>query len=208
MGCDIHVGLETKDVNGKWVKANPIMVNLVNPKNTFANNELSIGRNYDLFSILEADHARNYNDIKDSIAPERGVPEDSVFRDYLDDVDFWGQSYVTVKEIKEFALKHPTIKCSGYVSKEDYEALKNGKITSPKMYWQGGTPNATQYHTEWYEQSPITYLATYLSYIMRDYEDQMFDQAMMSDDEKLNEKIRHCVRHIDENTRLVFAFDN
>lgn len=77
MGCDIHGGLEIKDLSGKWHPASSIVQNLTNFDKGYAS-DLPLGRNYTLFSILEADHPRNYNKVK-SIAPARGLPKDTTY---------------------------------------------------------------------------------------------------------------------------------
>lgn len=63
MGCDIHGGLEIKDLNGKWHKYSPIIQDLSDFNKTYTS-ELPLGRDYTLFSILEKDHPRNYDNMK------------------------------------------------------------------------------------------------------------------------------------------------
>lgn len=209
MGCDIHQHLEVKDINGKWHSADLIMNDLFGSDTHYCD-DFPISRDYNLFAILEKDHPRNYSNIAESIAEQRGVPKDSpYYEDYTSDEDLWGGSYVTAKEIFTFADQHPTIECSGYVSKEDYEGLKSGKIKAPKMYWQGGSSDNTHYHAKWDEISPIVYLAGYLSYVMQGYKMQLIDVKWEHDlDEKTQAKMDDWFDHASENIRLVFAFDN
>ena len=63
MGCDIHGGLEIKDLDGKWRPASSIVQNLTNFDKGYTS-DLPLGGDYTLFSILEADHPRNYNNVK------------------------------------------------------------------------------------------------------------------------------------------------
>lgn len=171
MGCDIHGGLEIKDLNGKWHKYNPIIRDLSNLNKPYTS-ELPLGRDYTLFSILEEDHPRNYNNLQ-SIAPERGLPRDTAWYDDLDDIDFWGHSYVTLGEIQKFANMHSVIKNQGYVSKEDYQKLQTGEITAPD-FSRLPSSNEKLYEATWVELSPIVYLAGYLTYVVSMFDDQCF----------------------------------
>lgn len=207
MGCDIHGGLEIKDLNGKWHKYNPIIRDLSDFNKTYTS-ELPLGRDYTLFSILEKDHPRNYDNVK-SIAPERGLPKDTAWYDDLDDIDFWGHSYVTLGEIQKFAEKNPLIKKSGYVLKEDYQKLQTGGIDAPNCSWQDGSSDMTHYHAVWSTISPIVDLSGYLTYLISMYNDQCFTHL---DENNYNQvmlnKYYHWMNNSNNNIRLVFAFDN
>lgn len=205
MGCDIHGGLEIKDLNGKWKAIDPLIHDLSNLNKTYSS-DIFLNRDYTLFSILEADHPRNYNNIE-SIAPERGIPKDSDWYDYLDYTDYWGGSYVTFNEIYDFKEKHPLIKQQDYVSKEDYQKLQAGEITRPNMYWQDGSPSETKYHATWTEISPIVDLCGYLTYVIRIYRDQCWEYMYDHNDEN-SQKYKQWLNTLGENLRLVFAFDN
>lgn len=108
MGCDIHGGLEIRDLNGKWHKLEPSIPNLSDLNKTYIA-DLPLGRDYILFSILEENHPRNHSNIK-SITPARGLPKDTAWYDDLNDMDFWGHSYVTLNEIQKFANTHKVVK--------------------------------------------------------------------------------------------------
>lgn len=207
MGCDIHGGLEIKDLNGKWHKYNPIIRDLSDFNKTYTS-ELPLGRDYTLFSILEKDHPRNYDNVK-SIAPERGLPKDTAWYDDLDDIDFWGHSYVTLGEIQKFANMHSIIKNQGYVSKEDYQRLQSDTITAPDFSNLPSDSDAKQYHATWIELSPIVYLAGYLSYVASMFDDQYFTHLIENNCDKITlSKYRQWINNSDNNIRLVFAFDN
>ena len=206
MGCDIHGGLEIKDLNGKWHPASSIVQNLTNFDKGYTS-DLPLGGDYTLFSILEADHPRNYNNVK-SIAPARGLPKDTTYKDELDDIDFWGQSYVTLQEIIDFADKHPIVKRQGYVSKEDYKALQTGEIAEPSLSWQDGSRDVIKYHAIWNTVSPIVDLCGYLKYLARIFYQQCSDHVWYSNDSDLTKKCQDWMRTANENVRLVFAFDN
>lgn len=206
MGCDIHGGLEIKDLDGKWHPASSIVQDLTDFDKGYAS-DLPLGRNYTLFSILEADHPRNYSKVK-SIAPARGLPKDTTYADELDDIDFWGQSYVTLQEIVDFADEHSIVKKQGYVLKEDYEALQAGEITEPSLSWQGGSSDMMKYHATWNTISPIVDLCGYLKYLARIFEQRCLDQLCGDNDSKLAEKCQKWMHNTGENIRLVFAFDN
>lgn len=143
MGCDIHAHIEIKSIDDKWHKADPFLPNLINGK-PVKNSELPLGRNYDLFSILEADHERNYNHAE-SIAPARGIPKDSAYyqsddfdgphSDYYGDL--WGESYLSFAEIINFAEKYPTLQCKVMLKKK---TMKNCKKTRLPVLIFGGYP--------------------------------------------------------------------
>lgn len=207
MGCDIHGGLEIKDLNGKWHKYNPIIRDLSNLNKPYTS-ELPLGRDYTLFSILEEDHPRNYDNIK-SIAPERGLPKDTTWYDDLDDIDFWGHSYVTLGEIQRFANMHSVIKEQGYVSKEDYQKLQTEEITAPDFSKLPSSSNEKCYHATWVELSPIVHLAGYLTYLMSMFDDQCFTHLIENDcDQVMLNKYQQWMNNLNNNIRLVFAFDN
>ena len=206
MGCDIHGGLEIKDLDGKWHPASSIVQDLTDFDKGYAS-DLPLGRNYTLFSILEADHPRNYSKVK-SIAPARGLPKDTTYRNKLDDINFWGQSYVTLQEIIDFADRHPIVKQQGYVSKEDYEALQAGEIAEPSLSWQDGSDDVMKYHATWNTISPIVDLCGYLKYLARIFYQQCLDHIWHGDDSDLTKKYQDWMRTVNENIRLVFAFDN
>ena len=207
MGCDIHGGLEIKDLNGKWHKYNPIIRDLSDFNKTYTS-ELPLGRDYTLFSILEKDHPRNYNNIQ-SIAPERGLPKDTAWYDDLNDIDFWGHYYVTLGEIQKFANMHSVIKNQGYVSKEDYQKLQKGEITAPDFSNLPSDSDTKQYYTTWVELSPIVQLAGYLTYLISMFDDQYFTHLIKNDCDKIIlSKYRQWMNNSDNNIRLVFAFDN
>lgn len=199
--------LKLKKLNGKWEAIDPLIHDLYNLDKSYPSDIFS-NRDYTLFSILEADHPRNYNNVE-SIAPERGIPKDSDWYDYLDYPNYWGQSYVTFNEIYNFKEKHPMIEQQGYVSKEDYQKLKTGEITEPNMYWQDGSPSETQYHATWTTISPIVDLCGYLTYIFRIYQDQCVDYIYNhNDSDKTTQKYHQWLNTLGESIRLVFAFDN
>lgn len=207
MGCDIHGGLEIKDLEGRWHKYSPIIQDLSDFNRTYTS-ELPLGRDYTLFSTLEKDHPRNYDNVK-SIAPERGLPKDTAWYDDLDDIDFWGHSYVTLGEIQKFANMHSVIKNQGYVSKEDYQRLQSGTITAPDFSNLPNDNDIKQYHATWVELSPIVYLAGYLSYLISMFDDQYFTHLIANDYDKVTlSKYRQWMNNSDNNIRLVFAFDN
>ena len=206
MGCDIHGGLEIKDLDGKWHPASSIVQDLTDFDKGYAS-DLPLGRNYTLFSILEVDHPRNYSKVK-SIAPARGLPKDTTYRNKLDDINFWGQSYVTLQEIIDFADRHPIVKQQGYVSKEDYEALQAGEIAEPSLSWQDGSDDVMKYHATWNTISPIVDLCGYLKYLARIFYQQCLDHIWHCDDSDLTKKYQDWMRTANKNIRLVFAFDN
>lgn len=207
MGCDIHGGLEIKNLNGKWHKLEPIIQDLSNLNKPYTS-ELPLGRDYTLFSILEEDHPRNYNNVK-SIAPERGLPKDTAWYDDLDDIDFWGHSHVTLGEIQKFAETYPLIKRSGYVSKEDYQKLQTGEIAAPDCAWLDGGSAMTHYHAVWSTISPIVDLSGYLTYLISMYNDQCFTRLDENDcDKDMLNKYHQWMNNSANNIRLVFAFDS
>lgn len=197
MGCDIHGGLEIKDLDGKWHPASSIVQDLTDFDKGYAS-DLPLGRNYTLFSILEAGHPRNYGNVR-SIVLARGLPKDTTYKDKLDDINFWGQSYVTLQEIVDFADEYPIVKLQGYVSKEDYEALQAGEITEPSLSWQGGSGDVIKYHAIWNTVSPIVDLCGYLKYLVRVFYQQCLDHVWYGDDSDLTKKCQDWMRTANEN---------
>lgn len=204
MGCDIHAHIEIKGPDNKWYKADPFVPNLFEKGKFVQGTELPIDRNYELFSLLEDGHVRNYMHTK-GIAPARGIAEDSAFKDDPvfngSDPDYWGQSYLNFKEIFDFAGKHPYVHMHGYMSKENYEYLKSGKITCPDMWWLDGTDDAKQYYAEWTMMSPLLQLANQLHLIEKLYRDQLYSNYG-------DQKVLDTIYYLDYRMRLVFAFDN
>ena len=112
-----------------------------------------------------------------------------------------------MQEIIDFVDEHPIVKRQGYVSKEDYEALQAGEITEPSLSWQGGSSDVMKYHATWNTISPIVDLCSYLKYLARIFEQQCSDHVWY-DDSDLTKKYQDWMRTVNENIRLVFAFDN
>lgn len=176
MGCDIHGGLEIKDLNGKWHKLEPIIQDLSDFNKPYTS-ELPLGRDYTLFSILEKDHPRNYDNVK-SIAPERGLPKDTAWYDDLDDIDFWGHSYVTLDEIQKFANKHVLI--------QQHDHAAKWTIISPIIYLCG----YLTYLCNMFEDQCFMHL------VENDCDNNMLN------------KYNQWMNNSTNNIRLVFAFDN
>lgn len=120
MGCDIHMHVEYKHTNEKWVCGDYFSLDpdstSKNPKYIFQ--DLYGGRNYRLFSILAG--VRNYGDIKPIDNP-RGLPEDAsefvkqCFEDW--DINAHSCSYFTLRELIDFSE-------TSYDWEMDYGALR------------------------------------------------------------------------------------
>jgi len=214
MGCDIHIHIEYKDKKSdKWKqyywydnykdKSGKIDWNKV------FDDDLHIGRDYDLFGLL-AD-VRNYDDIP-SICLPRGLPDDvsdSVYLEYKEwDCDGHSHSYYTLSELKDYPWEKK-YKKEGLVSKKSYEeyicsgrireycrnAFGNIKILSEEEMKEIAFRNDKDdcdgniyCRLVWYETMEVRF-----SYFYNDF---------------LN-KIRELFpNHSDDELRLVFWFDN
>ena len=165
MGCDIHVFLERKNVDGKWYDANIYRRNAYKTMNPEENTEPDFerfdfyyGGNYDLFAILAG--VRNYGFIK-PISQPKGLPVNAS-KEVKDELRKWGDtahsvSYLTLLELLEARPIYQETKCSGFIKAEDAQLLDEKGII-PREYSQGvfgkGTENR-YVKREWIEKSDL-----------------------------------------------------
>jgi len=149
MGCDIHLYVEKRDENGKWVSADtwtPDDWAAKEGKDQFVvsfENRFYVDRNYDLFAIL-ADVRNGYGfagiDTGDGfipIADPRGLPFDVTLAVHAEgdawDCDGHSHSYFTVAELKAYNWNQTT-KHRGVVDPWNFELWRrNGKPNT----WSG-----------------------------------------------------------------------
>lgn len=189
MGCDIHVFVERKNEEGKWVAVegpNPYYGKWDNETPLVLEGWLYNGRNYALFGLL----AGVRNETIKPISEQKGIPEDASdeWREYTeDDCDLHSHSYYTLKELEEAEIPE-TYKEGGMVSPEAYNAYKeNG--TLPQT-WCGWTSRGKWKKLSW--EQPV--------------------------DDMIGDSINNMIKGMrdiitvhggsNENIRMVFAFDN
>ena len=151
MGCDIHIFTQRKNNSGKWVSADFFVKNdYYDPesedydsKNEYELIQIYGHRNYTVFGIL-AD-VRNYKGgflgterYAQPISEPKGLPDDldDYLKSYFDEWagDIHSMSYLTLKEIKEYAVKSRGNIRMGFIESEfnndenvffDIETLKD-----------------------------------------------------------------------------------
>ena len=201
MGCDIHTYVEVKrNVNSleKWTtadyyKKNRYYADYPDEGKQYEVVHIYDDRNYGLFSLL-AD-VRNYSN-NEPISQPKGLPEDCCdeIRKESDDYgcDGHSHSYFTLKELKDYANNHRTIKRSGLISQKQAYDLDNNNIKPDS--WCQGTNQSGWVYREWEDEF------TGLDEIIKRLTQRLKDELWLYDDERVNE--------FSEKIRLVFWFDN
>lgn len=200
MGCDIHTYVEIKkNVNNeeKWVSAdyykkNPYYDGVDNYEKQFNIVHIFSNRDYGLFSIL-AD-VRNYGD-NSPICDPKGLPDDCC-NEIKEEYEYWlgdghSYSYFTLKELKDYANTHKTIKRSGMISESAANDLDNNDI-KPEC-WCQMTNQTGWVHREWEDEF------TGLDIIIKKLTERLLDVLYISETR---------VDEFADKIRLVFWFDN
>lgn len=111
MGCDIHLFVERRDEQGKWVTADTWEPEDGRMRVDY-HKRFYTGRNYDLFAILaDVRNGRGFAGVKTGggfipISPPKGLPDD-VSPQVAEDSEGWGSdghshSWHTVKDLMEY----------------------------------------------------------------------------------------------------------
>lgn len=102
MGCDIHIFIEQKNVNGEW---KPVDID---------ERLMPTDRCYSLFGFLA--NVR-YEDVIESGFAERGIPDDSCFKLMFDiEPDYHSKTYFYLDELKSAPWEKADLKeCYFYV---------------------------------------------------------------------------------------------
>lgn len=202
MGCDIHTYVEVKrNVNNieKWATAdyyrkNRYYIDYPEEEKQYEVVHIYDDRNYGLFSILAG--VRNYSD-NEPISQPKGLPEDCC-DEIRKESDYYGidghsHSWFTLKELKDYANNHRTIKQSGLISQQQADNLDNNNI-KPDSWCQGASPSLNMVYREWEDEF------SGLDEIIKRLTQRLKDELWLYDDERVNE--------FSEKIRLVFWFDN
>ena len=196
MGCDIHTYVEVKGNDNTWVDGNYYKRNRYfgedENEKEFEVINIYKDRNYYLFSLLA--NVRN-NAENEYISEPRGIPEDccKAIKEESDswDCDGHSHSYLTLKEIMDFAENHKIIKYKGYVSPEGAKKIENGEMPEE---WCGWTSIKDWVYKEWeYESNVFEGLIFALKQRAKDLLWCFSEQSIIENSEKI---------------RLVFWFDN
>lgn len=161
MGCDIHMCLEGRnDAADNWVSADYFRINpYYRPERDDEPRYWRVGiyssRNYELFAIL-AD-VRNYDNRIIPIDNPRGIPDDSC--DVITDeyaswgIDAHSASYLTLKELKEYAASAPVITYGGMLSPEQAAVFDStGELPTS---WCGWCSDKSYVYREWQEENRL-----------------------------------------------------
>jgi hypothetical protein len=201
MGCDIHLFTELKKGSGKWKNADYWQHNyFYDEKDPDCEREMDPvpvyrGRDYDLFGILAGVRSGS-NDLIDD---PRGIPEDACEITKTESErcgsDGHSHSWFTLKELKDYLEKNPSIKRSGMVSPESAAKLDSGEGTPTS--WARWTDESLGWvYREWGEKSSLYYLVEKL--------DRRFREEFW-----IRRGDNPLERHKEEDDfRIVFWFDN
>lgn len=148
MGCDIHIVVERKREDGAWERV---------WKKNYTDDDCNIevaentperfdGRNYDLFGILaDVRNGHGFAGVATgsgwpSIAPARGIPDDSTLTHAeRDDYTVGDHSFtwVDLDELKAFDWDGTVATAFGVVTREEYTRMQMAGETVPSA-WCGG----------------------------------------------------------------------
>lgn len=160
MGCDIHMYVEYKrSINSKdtWVSGDYFKMNPYYKTDEYEREfeciELYGDRNYTLFSTIAG--VRDYTDKVVPVSEPKGIPEDATAYVKQEnerwDGDGHTHSWLTLKEIKEYQEKAPSMHYTGLISPDDVIAFdKEG--TTPRS-WCQGTNQAGWERRDWTEEN-------------------------------------------------------
>lgn len=205
MGCDIHMFVEYKTGEGKWINGDYFKRNIYFKENDesededYRENEFSVielhgDRNYSLFSTLAK--VRDYSGKVIPVAEPKYLPDDMssfVKKEAKGwEGDAHSHSWLTLKELKEYQSKSPKITYSGLISSEQQKQLDDEGIT-PNSWCQGTNQEGFE-RREWSEENNT--LVPLIS--------------------KLEKRIKELIQYDwqdynpenDEKIRIVFWFDN
>lgn len=167
MGCNIHLYTEylatrynlitNKELAPKWISADYYREN---PYKDIYENEPEMehiklwhGQNYTQFALL-ADVCNYDNQIP--IAQPKGIPDDlsEVNKKHFNnwDADGYSHSYFTLKELKAYFTKNPTITMQGYISIRDAKNIDE-KNTEPSSYRREQTEQSV--FRQWTIPNPV-----------------------------------------------------
>lgn len=203
MGCDIHIFTERKRHirdEEKWINMDYWQYNpYYDSEDPDGEREMDVkhfyrGRDYDLFSVLA--NVRNYSD-NQFIMEDRGLPDD-ICPITKKEADRWegdghSHGYYTLKEMMDYQKENPTIKRSGFVSKEAAEKLDTTGET-PNSWADLVNPSLGWVHREWEDPSPLSRLIDKL--LERRNEEFWMPRNSREESEQ------------DSKIRIVFWFDN
>lgn len=224
MGCDIHVYVEynrgNEDEQKEWVNCddwryNPyykpkpakdiddatFLEELDYDERMYEHHAIYTHRNYTLFSYL-AD-VRNDGSIKPIVEP-RGIPEDVhilTLKEYERwDSDAHTPSYLTLKELKEYAKANRIKQYKGYLSEEQIKKLDAGE--KPTDWWGEDAPIGLMEERKFQLREWMGELKTFDTLI------EALDKRMR-DVHWLGEwKTEEECAEYEEDIRIVFWFDN
>ena len=202
MGADIHLFTERyiSHVKGeeKWVNIdhwthNPWYKEGKDDERMLDHVSIYHGRDYELFGIL-AD-VRNTPD-DGPISEPRGLPED-VSDITKKESDIWASdghshTYFTLRELKDYIEKNPTIMRSGMVPPAEAEKLDKGEGT-PDCWGEWVNDELKWVYREWEDPTPLKKIVDKLN-------EKMKEEFWIYDDLRHPEKEEHI--------RIVFWFDN
>ncbi len=207
MGCDIHMYVEYKKkfykakdnfeerwVHGDYFKPNPHFDPNDATDDEMERMDLYGGRNYGLFATLAG--VRDYTDSIIPVSEPKGVPDDCTKYVKKQEEDWDGDghshSWLTLKEIREYQAKSPSLPRTGLL---DPTSLKefDEKGTFPTSWCQGTNQEGYE-RREWTEPNdtlvPLIKLMEYRCKELFQYDWEEYKSEN------------------DNNIRIVFWFDN
>lgn len=177
MGCDIHIHVEIKSHDNKWLSGDYYKVNpYFNPNDNedfekeYSCVEIHGSRNYTLFTTLAG--VRDYSGKNIPVSEPKGFP-DNCCKQVIESKESWdgdghSHSWLTLKELRDYTKgDNNKITYSGLVSKEQSETLDNEGIT-PDWWCQGSTDKDLVFR-EW--QSENTTLFPLITKLENRYQD-------------------------------------
>ncbi len=207
MGCDIHMYVEYKKelpnkqdmkkrmvewVSGDYFSLNPYFGRWDNEEE-YSHAPIYRDRNYSLFSTLAG--VRDYSEKVIPVHEPKGVPLDCCeYVRKMEDVwdgDGHSHSWLTLKELKEYQAKQPTLPRSGLINQSQIKDLENGIFPNS---WCQGTNVQGYERREWVEENNT--LVPLIALIEERLESLSYNVYHEEGTDK------------DENIRIVFWFDN
>lgn len=143
MGCDIHLLIETKDVDGNWKMHGKMEDDdgFISPAETYS------GRNYTLFGVLAGVRSESVT----AIAAPRGVPDDAS-EEYKAFVEQWdgdghSHSYHTLAQLLDYDWTMPKV-TRGWVALHAYDQWRGywEKVGDGPSFYCGGVGGGNTVH--------------------------------------------------------------
>lgn len=206
MGCDIHMYVEYKKdvpvknsdkrevkwISGDYFKPNPFQ-DIWDDESKMERMELYGDRNYGLFSTLAG--VRDYTGLINPVSEPKGMPDDccAYIKQANEDWDSDGHthSWLTLKELKDYQSKNPSLPRTGLISPKQLIEFDKGILPNS---WCQGTNQEGYERREWIEKNDT--LVPLIEKLQK-----RAHELMQYDWQEYN--IEN-----DENIRIVFWFDN